>query len=273
VSLNAGSYTDGLKLSRLDADVRLQDTAVSGQLLIENSTFRSALSLDRMQSSAPVEIRDVTFVGSVSFHSGIYRDRVVFHNVEFQREVTFDSAQFLSRVVFHDVRFLGPVSFRDALFRDRLRFEHVRFDGAVDLDIEVSRMKLVNTTFAVQASLVLENADLIVERSRFAAPVTIDSRSTCRLRSLSGTDATNLTLAEVSLGTCPLSDVYNLDRHLQRVPPRRLHGCHFRQAQGCASGYRTWMRSSLAGQAPDLHDALQQAKDECAAYVIQRRNR
>ncbi|WP_116200507.1 hypothetical protein [Amycolatopsis circi] len=73
-------------------------------------------------------------------------------------------------------------------------------------------MELVNTTFAVQSSLVLEHADLILEKARFAAPATIDSRSICRVRSLSGTDVTNLTLAAVSLGTCLLSDVYNLDK-------------------------------------------------------------
>ncbi|WP_125689740.1 pentapeptide repeat-containing protein [Amycolatopsis sp. WAC 04169] len=213
LSLSAGTYTD-LILRTLDvgAEVRLQDAFVSGPLVIEDSTFRNVLSLERMQSMAAVEIRDVAFEGPVSFHSGTYAGRIVVSNVDFQREVTFDSAQFHSDVVFRDVRFLGPVSFRGARFADRLEFEHVRFSGPVDLDIEANRVDLVNTTFADQASLVLENADLIMRRCRFAAPATVDSRSACRVRSLTDTDATNLTLAKVSLATCQLSDVYNLDK-------------------------------------------------------------
>ena len=214
MSLNAGTYSDVLKLSKLEAEaaVRLVEAALSGPLLIEDSTFTGPVSLDGLRSTAPVEVRDVNFEGAVSFHSGYYADTVLFHNVEFQREVTFDSAMFSSRVVFRDVRFLGPVSFRRANFRGVLRFEHVRFDSAVDFDIGVNRLELVNTTLAVQASLVLGHAEVIIESSRFAAPVTIDSGSTSRVRSLAGTDATNLTLAEVDLGGCGLSDVYNLDK-------------------------------------------------------------
>ncbi|WP_309113137.1 pentapeptide repeat-containing protein [Saccharothrix sp.] len=214
VSFDSGTYHHGLRLTRLEATsaVRFVDAHLLSPFLVEDSTFSGPLTLDRLRSTGRVEVRDVTFEDAVSFHSGSYADAVVFHNVEFQREVTFDSAEFGGPVTFRDVRFLGPVSFRGARFGDRLRFEHVRFDGAVDFDIEVRHLALVNTTFAVQASLVLGNADVVVERSRFAAPVTLDSRSTCRIRSLAGTDATNLTLAMVDLGVCALSDVYNLDK-------------------------------------------------------------
>lgn len=234
-SFEGGNYRGDLRIDSVEAksnfsfhrvtvsgDVVLTDATFHGDLLQEQGLYQGAVVMwkvsvagrarfDGVTSHGDRTFHDLTFEGPVSFRQGWYAGSTVFENVTFAGAVTFEGAVFQSEVVFRNVKFAGPVNFRGARFQGELRFEHVTF-GAVDFHVQVGELTLKNVSFANQASMVLDDAQARIEDAKFAAPLTLDSTTSCRVLSLTGTDATNLVLAQVDLSACALSDAYNLDR-------------------------------------------------------------
>jgi hypothetical protein len=234
-SFEGGNYHGDLQIRNVEAksdfffgrvtvhgDVVLTDMTFRGDLLQEQGLYHGDVVIrkvsvegramfDGVTSHGNRTFRDLKFEGPVSFRQGMYTGSIIFEHVTFADAVTFEEAVFHSKVVFRNVEFAGPVNFRGARFHDELRFEHVTF-GAVDFHVQVRWLTLKSVSFANQASMVLDYAEAWIEDAKFAAPLTLDSMTSCRVPSLTGTDATNLVLAQVDLSACPLTNVYNLDR-------------------------------------------------------------
>ncbi|MBG0561440.1 pentapeptide repeat-containing protein [Actinoplanes aureus] len=186
-------------------------------------TFHGDVEYDRGTYQGRMRFEDCSFEQEVSFSQALFQDHLRFSNVTFHGPVTFQEGLFRSAVVFEDVVFEGPVFFNFAHFRGGLVLERVTFRNEARFDMVADFVTLKRAVLGGASAIVVAGGRISLEECVFDGPTTLagpgrGSGTPRGLISVKGSDLTNLTVTDIGLRRCRLSEGHNLDKMIIEDP-------------------------------------------------------